>query len=98
MKFLIQFTLHEEKRHETLAMFAQMPADQEQAMMGDHLKLIGRWHDLASGTGVAIMEADTAEAIAAYALAWNRSMDIEVSPVVDDEGAKAIGKQMVAGS
>ena len=96
MKFLIQFTLHEEKRHDTLAMFAQMSAEEEQALMGDDIRLIGRWHDLAGGWGVSIIEASSAEAVATYSLHWNRFMDLEVTPVIDDESAKQIGTNMAA--
>lgn len=66
-------------------------------MMGDKVKLIGRWHNLAEGTGVAIFESDSAEALATYSLGWNRYMDMEVSPVVDDDEARTIGKAMKSG-
>ena len=73
-------------------------AQQEEAMMGGNLKLITRWHDVVRGTGVAVYEADTAEAISAYALNWNRSMDLDISVVVDDGAAREIGQAMEAGS
>lgn len=92
MKFMISWQMHEGKLHETLAMFASMTAEQEQAMMGDHVKLIGRWHDLVRGTGVAIYEADSAEAVSAYALRWNGQMDLDIALVTDDDEARAIGQ------
>lgn len=94
MKFLITWQMHEGKLHDTLALFTEMPPEQEEKMMGDSLKLIGRWHDLIRGTGVAIYEADSAEAINAYALGWNRFMDLDISVVVDDEETRKIGKAM----
>lgn len=96
MKFLTRYSLHEEKRHDTLAVFAQMSAEEEQALMGDDMRLIGRWHGLAGGWGVSIIEASSAEALATYSLHWNRFMDLEVTPVIDDEAAKQIGTNMVA--
>ncbi len=73
-----------------------MTAEEEQAMMGEQIKLITRWHDLVSGSGVAIVESDSAEALSAYALGWNGSMDVDISVVVDDDTAKAIGNQLPA--
>ena len=98
MKFLITWSLHEEKRHDTLAMFAQMSDDQEAAMMPEGMSLIGRWHDLVGGTGAAIYEVENASVISAYALQWNRFMDIDIVPVVDDAEAKAVGQQLVSSS
>jgi hypothetical protein len=43
-------------------------------------------------TGVAIFGTDDAQAIARWILNWNSVLDVDVTPVVDDE-AKAIGKQ-----
>lgn len=96
MKFLIQWQLHEGKLHDTLSLFSKMSAEEEQAMMGDQIKLITRWHDLVGGSGVGIYESDSAEAISSYALAWNRFMDVDISVVVDDDAARAIGGQLPA--
>lgn len=98
MKFLITWTLHEEKRHDTLALFAQMSDEQENSMMPEGMSLIGRWHDLVGGTGAAVYEVENASVISAYALQWNRFMDLEIVPVVDDNEAKAVGQQLVAQS
>ena len=98
MKFLITWQMHEGKLHDTLALFAEMPPEQEEAMMGGDLKLITRWHDMVRGTGVAVYEAQSAEAITAYALNWNRFMDLDISVVVDDGAARGIGKAMAAAS
>lgn len=95
MTFLITWQLHQGKLHPTLAHFSQLSEEQDQAMMGDDIKMIGRWHDLASGTGVAICESDNIEAISAYALKWNNDMDISVQAVVDDDQAKALGSQLL---
>ncbi len=97
MKFLITWQLHEGKLHDTLSLFSKMTAEEEQAMMGDQIKLITRWHDLVGGRGIAIAESDSAEARSAYSLGWNASMDVDISVVVDDDTAKAIGSQLPAG-
>ncbi|MCG7588602.1 MULTISPECIES: DUF3303 domain-containing protein [Photobacterium] len=95
MTFLITWQLHQGKLHATLAHFSQLTTEQDQAMMGEEIKMIGRWHDLVSGTGVAICESDSIEAVSAYALKWNNDMDISVQAVVDDEQAKALGSRLL---
>lgn len=92
MKFLVQWRVHEEKRHETLKAFAQMTPEDDAADLGGRVKLIGRWHDLVGFTGVAVAEADDTQAIAAWLLHWNGVLDAEVTPVLDDEEARAVGR------
>lgn len=92
MKFLVSWQLHEGKLHDTLSMFSQMTAEQEKSMMGDKLTMIGRWHDLVRGTGVAIFETDDALAMSAYALNWNEHMDMDIAIVTDDDEARSIGQ------
>lgn len=67
------------------------PAD-DKADMGKNIKLIGRWHDLAGGIGVAIFESDDPVAMANWALNWNTVLDSTVTPVLDDEETRKIGK------
>ena len=93
MTFLVKWHLHREKRHQTLALFSEMSVEQEEASRGD-VKVLGRWHDIVGGTGVMVASATSVEAIASYALNWNAFMDFEIVPVVDDEGARAVGRKM----
>ena len=93
MKFLITWEIHEGKLHDTLALFAEMSAEQESAMMGE-VKLVTRWHDLVRGTGAAVFEAENAAAISAYSMSWNRFMDLDISVVVDDDEARTIGRNL----
>jgi hypothetical protein len=93
MKFLITWEIHEGKLHDTLALFAEMSAEQEAAMMGD-VKLVTRWHDLVRGTGAAVFEADSEAAISAYSMNWNRFMDLDISVVVGDDEAREIGRNL----
>ncbi|WP_064609435.1 DUF3303 domain-containing protein [Photobacterium sp. J15] len=95
MTFLITWQLHQGKLHPTLAHFSQLTEQQDQEMMGEDIKMIGRWHDLVSGTGIAICESDNIEAVTAYALRWNNEMDISLQVVVDDEQARALGNRLL---
>ena len=98
MKFLLTWQLHEGKLHDTLELFSNMTAEEEEALMGSDIKLVGRWHDLVRGSGVAIYETDSAEALSAYALGWNQHMDFDIALVTDDEETRAVGRQMGAGA
>jgi hypothetical protein len=93
MKFLLTWRLHQEKRQQALKGFSAMTAADDAADMGDRIRLIGRWHDLAGGTGIAIFESDDAVAMANWALNWNTVLDAVVTPVLDDEETRAVGKK-----
>jgi hypothetical protein len=90
MKYMIQWRVHEDKRHETLKIFSSMAAGDED-MAG--VKLIGRWHDAISFTGVAIAETDDPKALTKWLLNWNSVIDIEAVPVLDDEETRALGRE-----
>ena len=94
MKFLVQWRVHDDKRHETLAGFSAMTAEDDANDMGDDVELIGRWHDLASFTGVAVCEANDAGAVHRWLLNWNAVLDCEVTPVLDDAEARAVGRSL----
>jgi len=92
MKFMITWRVHPEKRHEVLKVFSQMTGAADAADRGPGIKLIGRWHDVSRFTGVAICEADDAQAVASWALNWNGVLDLETVPVLDDDEVRAVGK------
>jgi hypothetical protein len=94
MKFMIAWQLHEGKLQDVLSIFSKITPEQDQALMGDNVKLVGRWHDLVRGQGVAIFESDNAEALSTYSLNWNAHMDLDIALVVEDEEARAIGNKM----
>ena len=96
MKFMITWKFHPDKLHETLAKFAQMTPEQDEALMGEDVKLIGRWHDLVRGRGVCIVETNNVEAVSRYSLNWNSAMELDTSVVLDDAETRALGKSMNA--
>ncbi|MDH3244228.1 MAG: DUF3303 domain-containing protein [Saprospiraceae bacterium] len=93
MKFMLSWRVHDEQRHNALHAFSQMTAADDAADMGSAVKLIGRWHNIAEFTGVAIYECDDPIAMANWALNWNGILDCEISPVLDDEETRALGRQ-----
>jgi hypothetical protein len=96
MKFMVTWRVHPEKRQAVFSAFSQMTAEDDKKDTGGKVKLIGRWHDLATFTGVAICESDDAQAVASWALNWNSSLDLQTSVVLDDEEARAVGRKKIA--
>jgi hypothetical protein len=96
MKFMVTWRTHADKRQAVFNAFSQMTADDDKKDMGDKIKLIGRWHDLSQFTGVAICESDDAQAVASWALNWNNVLDVQTVVVLDDEEARAVGRNKIA--
>lgn len=93
MKFMITWQIQSDKRHDAIKAFSQMTPDDDKKDAGDKIKLIGRWHNMTAGTGVAICETDDAAALFAWALNWNAVLDLNVEPVTDDAESREIGKK-----
>lgn len=95
MKFMVNWRVHEDNRHEALKVFAGM-SDEEAANEFGELKVIGRWHDLIGFTGVAIVETDDPNVLTAWLIKWNSMVDVESVPVLDDLEAREFGRQALA--
>ena len=95
MKFMGTWTISQEKWLPILRQWASLTAEQR-ADAGANVKVLGRWHDFASRRGVIIMESDDIAAVQRYVGRWNPHMDIELTPVLDDEEAAAGAKQTLA--
>ncbi|MBT4980535.1 MAG: DUF3303 family protein [Gemmatimonadetes bacterium] len=78
-----------------IEVFSSMTPEQR-ADVGDSVKMIRRWHETNSKTGVAIMETTDLAALKRYLGQWNAFMKIEVAPVLDDEEAAALLKGVLA--
>lgn len=88
MKFMVSWSVDQDKWIPILEKFGSMTPEQ-QADAGEGVRIIGRWHEMTSRTGVAILEASDAAAVHRYLCQWNPHMDIDVSPVLDDEECTA---------
>ena len=95
MKFMVTWSINEEQWLPILEVFSSMTPEQR-ADVGDSVKMIGRWHETASKTGVAIMETTDLAALNRYLGKWNPFMDLDVSPVLDDEETAALAKDVLA--
>ena len=95
MKFLGKWKIEQDKWLPILNKWVSM-TPQERANAGDGVKIIGRWHDIAARTGVIVVESNDISAVARYIGQWNPYMEVELSPVVDDEESAAVGRQIIA--
>jgi hypothetical protein len=95
MKFMINWSIDEDKWLPVLKKWVSM-SPQERANTGDGVKMIGRWLDMAGRTGVLIVESNDLAAVHRYIGQWNPYMDIDLTPVVDDEESAAISRQIIA--
>ena len=91
MKFSLTWSSDPATRHDVYKTFAQMSDDDDAA---DHpgVTLVGRWHDVGAGQGVAICESDDLAAVQGWAFNWNGVLNIEIRPVLDDDECKAMLK------
>jgi hypothetical protein len=94
MKFRITWSISQDKWLPVLKKWVSM-SPQERANTGDGVKMIGRWLDMAGRTGVLIVESDDLAAVHRYIGKWNPYMEIDLTPVVDDEESVAISRQII---
>lgn len=94
MKFMITWNIHRDKRLEVLKHWCNLTPE-ERAYLGEDIRLIGRWHNEAEFTGVAIMETDDCKALYGYLMQWNPYMDLDIAPVLDDEESAAVGRSVL---
>lgn len=92
MKFMVTWKVHQDKREEIMKLWCSL-SPEERADTGSDVELIGRWHNEAEMTGVAILESASAAALSAYLLKWNPWMDMDVAPVLDDEESALVGRE-----
>lgn len=97
MKFRINWRIEQDKWLPVLKKWTSMTKD-ERADAGDEVKIIGRWHDMSSRTGVVICETSDLAALQCYVGRWNPYMEVDIAPVLDDEESAAAGERILAES
>jgi hypothetical protein len=92
MLFMIEWQINHDQKMETFGAFGGMSADDDAAVEQAHgFKQIGRWSDLANGRGVAIVEADSADAVHGFGMMWTGALSsLNVTPVLDDAAARSV--------
>ena len=83
MKYMLVWTIRPENSEASIKRFKE--ADPKVA----GVKLLGRWHEMSTGHGFALLESDDPVAVAKFTRAWNDLIDQRIVPVIDDVQAAA---------
>ena len=95
MKFMVTWDIPQGNWLPVIKMFSSMsPA--ERANYGDEVTPIGRWHDVVGRKGVVIVESNSFAAVQRYMGRWNPHMELQITPVVEDEEAAEVCNQILA--
>ena len=95
MKFMVTWRCLSDKRVDMWKLWSSLTPAQR-ADVGPDLKLIGRWHSPVDISGVAIVEATDAVALNRYTCRFAPAMDLECTPVLDDEESTVLVSQVLA--
>lgn len=85
MNFMVTRTFSPDATNATLERFASTGG-----MPPDGVKMVSRWHSVASGRGFALAEADDPVAPSKWCHNWNDLLTFEIFPVLDDEQITAV--------
>ena len=95
MLFYTKYQVDRDKQSDTQAFFANMSEEERAKEIPDGVNLVGRWHDLPNGWGVAIVEAEAQEALTGWAMSRPSACTFKIIiPVVDDDTGTKLLKQM----
>ena len=88
--YLITWKAEHSTKMEAFKHFAHMTEADDRAQEGPDMRTIGRWHDIADGSGVQIVEAKSADVVYAFILNWAPFLEAKVSPVLDDASVRKV--------
>lgn len=94
MKFMVHWEVHLDKRQDVMAAFASMELADYKAGPGPKIKVVGRWHDVMNMTGFVLCEADDVGDMARWITQWHTVCDFDIVPVLEDEEAHALAREM----
>ena len=86
--YLIEYAFRDGCKPAGFDAFAALDEAADRADAGDNTPL-GRWHDLATGTGVAVCSSRSELALQAWAFHWKDLCDCKITPVLTDAELRA---------
>ena len=90
------YQVDKDKQADTQAYFTNMTQEQIDGEYPDGVKQIGRWHDMPNGSGWAVIDADSQEALTSWMMGWSGSATFPiVAPVMDDTNGRKLMKAML---
>ena len=90
---MVYWKIHQSNRPAVFSAFSAMELEEYQSQQGPNVKIIGRWHDVINGTGVAICETDDLDALSQWLMPYQAVCDFEIVPVLDDEEAHSTARK-----
>ena len=95
MKFLITYIYPADQFLPVLKAWGAL-TPHERAHVGEGVKKIGHWHDVVGRRAFAVVESNDVPAVARWVGGWNHLGDATITPVLDDEEAGAVARQVTA--
>ncbi len=89
MLFQINWSVSCDKRVPCWNAFGNMTPADDVKDAGEHINVLGRWHNLSGSGGTCIAECSDAAHLNSWMLNWASICDITVRPVIDDATARA---------
>jgi len=78
-----------EAKNATFKAFSEMTQEQDVQDSGP-LRVIGRWHNLGDGSGVAVVGATNMEDVYTWGVGWGKLLDFQIHPCITDADAQDI--------
>src|SRR5262245_46679072 len=92
MKFRVNWSIQQDQWLPLYKRWSLMSPQERANEFPEGGKLLGRWHDMAGRTGVLIIESNDLAAVHRWLGRWNPYLDVDLTPVVDDEESAALGR------
>jgi len=90
MRFMVTFPLTHQAYKERISRFLEAGAPPP-----DGVTLLGRWFTASHSKGFMLAEADDPKALFRYVSEWADIIDFEIDPVVTDDEAASVLKDMM---
>ena len=87
--YLIEYAFHDGCKTKGYNMFAQMSQEDDRADAGTNTPL-GRWHNLGTGTGIAVCSSKSEVDLYTWAMHWKDICDCTITPVLSDAEFRAM--------
>jgi hypothetical protein len=87
--YTIEYEFAKDKKSQGYKVFGGLTEEQDRADAGN-CRSLGRFHDMGTGTGLAIAAARNESDLYAWAFNWADMCDCKITPVLNDEDARRV--------
>ena len=95
MKFMIDFIYPASNFLSVMKAWGAL-SPQDRASVGEGVKLLSRWHDLAGRRAWVTVESNDLAAVICWVGGWSPLTDVVITPVFDDEESGAVARKIAA--